>query len=111
MQKLINALNKYHPEYTYDISRYVNARTNMSFECPVHGQFFALPTNIIRGTGCKKCAMENLFKLEQIIVDNFGCDSELHFNGHTEILSINPLDFIKTYITNTDIQLTIEYEY
>lgn len=251
MQKLIDALNKYHPDYTYDISSYINARTYMSFTCPVHGQFLALPMNVIKGTGCKKCAMENLyklklertkllldpiiennnrlygyiydlssyngyaskidcncplhgkfsqyvaniirhdskcpkcydikgkadgginfttisrgqiidircyliklifdnqilykvglsknlnnrfaqikhdssclyiekicildgspldlFKLEQVVVDTFKYDSGLSFKGHTEILSMNPLNFIKTYITNTDIQLTTEY--
>lgn len=62
MKKLIESIEKHHPDYSYNISDYKNARSYMAFTCPFHGEFKALPTNIIRGTGCKKCSIEKLCK-------------------------------------------------
>lgn len=43
---------------TYDFNDYKNFVIKMKFCCEKHGEFEALPLNILRGHGCPKCAIE-----------------------------------------------------
>ena len=41
----------------YDLSKveYVNAKTKVTLVCPEHGEFSALPHNLLANKGCPKC--------------------------------------------------------
>lgn len=45
----------YGSSITYDFRTYVNNSTKMSFMCNEHGEFKALPLNVMRGHGCPTC--------------------------------------------------------
>lgn len=51
-KRLINKFN-----YRYDLSKvnYVNAFTKVCLICREHGEFWALPGNLLAGKGCPKC--------------------------------------------------------
>jgi len=50
--------NKY--EYTNVV--YVNGRVKVKIKCPEHGVFEQMPKTHLRGSGCKKCSLEELHK-------------------------------------------------
>ena len=54
-------------KYDYSKVKYINARTNVTIVCPIHGEFDILPYNFIN-RGCSKCNKENnkKEKLERI---------------------------------------------
>ena len=56
--EFINRCKKEHPEYTYDKTCYVNARTDVIVTCPIHGDFITTPNRFIMGAkgGCPKCS-------------------------------------------------------
>jgi hypothetical protein len=42
-------------KYDYSLVNYKNNRTKVKIVCPEHGEFEQLPTNHLRGKGCKYC--------------------------------------------------------
>lgn len=56
-EEFINRAKEIHPEYNYDKSVYVNAKTKVIVTCPIHGDFLATPSSFIMGAkcGCPKC--------------------------------------------------------
>ncbi len=48
--------NKVHKKfYTYPDKIYVNARTKVKIECPIHEIFYQIPASHLSGSGCPKC--------------------------------------------------------
>lgn len=41
--------------YGYSKTNYVNSKTILCITCPIHGEFWQLPTNHLKGKGCSKC--------------------------------------------------------
>ena len=64
IEEFISKVKVLNPQYEIDASSYINARSRVIVMCPQHGQFEALPCNLIKGTGCKQCAMDKLFLLK-----------------------------------------------
>jgi hypothetical protein len=52
------ARKKHKNFYSYEKVNYVNALTNVTITCPVHGDFEQTPNNHLSGRGCKYCANE-----------------------------------------------------
>lgn len=46
-------------KYDYSKVDYKNSYTKVIITCPTHGDFDQIPYNHIRGSGCKKCAIES----------------------------------------------------
>ena len=46
----------------YDLSKveYVNNKTKICLICPIHGEFWVYPYNVLRSRGCPMCFKENL---------------------------------------------------
>jgi len=42
-------------KYIYDDTIYINNKTKMKIICPIHGEFWQLPQDHLRGRGCSKC--------------------------------------------------------
>lgn len=42
-------------KYDYSKVKYVNNKTKVEIICPIHGSFFQIPLNHLRGAGCPKC--------------------------------------------------------
>lgn len=66
--------------YTYDNLKYKGDKNKVSITCPVHGDFLILPTNCLRGWGCKKCSKENKLKEYENIF--FNKCKEIHKNKY-----------------------------
>ena len=47
-------------KYDYSKVEYVNSHTKVCIICPEHGEFWMIPTNHLKGKGCKQCMIENL---------------------------------------------------
>ncbi len=43
-------------KFDYSKSKYVTAKTPITIICPIHGDFFQIPVEHMRGRGCRKCA-------------------------------------------------------
>lgn len=50
-------------KYDYSLVNYKNNRTKVKIVCPEHGEFEQLPTNHLRGKGCKYCGGTKKFTL------------------------------------------------
>lgn len=49
------AMSCHGERYDYSKSNYLGARIPIEIICPIHGSFYQLPFNHIRGVGCPKC--------------------------------------------------------
>ena len=58
IEEFIRKLTLIHPEYDYSRMIYENTITKVAIGCPKHGFFQAIPSNLLRGTECPKCAIE-----------------------------------------------------
>lgn len=99
MNKVLSFISKvkeFHPLYEIDPDNYINARTYIEVICPFHGSFYALPTNLIRGTGCKKCSLDRLFLLKMQ-------RTSIKFES---VVNLNTLEFNYVY----DYSLPISYK-
>ena len=62
-EEFIEKARKVHGnKYDYSKVEYVNARTNVTIICPIHGEFPQTPSNHLSGRGCDKCG-NNKMKL------------------------------------------------
>lgn len=68
----LKALKVHGNKYSYDKSIYKNTNTKICITCPTHGDFYVLPGNFLKGTGCKKCATEaQASQLKEIAASEF----------------------------------------
>lgn len=47
-------------KYICDETKYVNNETPVILNCPKHGKFKRIPTQLLKGKGCQKCSYEKL---------------------------------------------------
>jgi hypothetical protein len=45
-------------KYDYSKVEYINSQTKVCIICPIHGEFWQLPTHHLMGHGCRKCGDE-----------------------------------------------------
>ena len=55
--------------YNYDDVVYINGRTKVKINCPIHGSFYQNPGDHLTGKRCPKCANSNTSKPEQEIYE------------------------------------------
>jgi very-short-patch-repair endonuclease len=48
--------------YTYPLTNYKNAQTNVKIMCPIHGEFEQTPNSHLNGNGCAKCGFDSMWK-------------------------------------------------
>jgi len=53
-------------KYNYKNTCYLNSHSKLLITCPIHGDFYQLPLNHLKGKGCKQCRNQGL-KLEDRI--------------------------------------------
>ena len=57
VEKFVEEANKVHGGlYEYHKVEYVNGKTKVCIVCPIHGDFWQLPTNHLKGKGCPYCS-------------------------------------------------------
>lgn len=61
VEDFINKARKVHGDkYDYSKVEYVNNYTKVCIICPIHGEFWQIPSNHLKGQHCPKCAYETL---------------------------------------------------
>lgn len=45
-------------KYDYSKVEYINSQTKTCIICPIHGEFWQIPNNHLKGEGCPKCSCE-----------------------------------------------------
>jgi len=54
----IEKANKIHSnKYNYSKTEYLNSRTKITITCPIHGDFYQLPSSHLRNRGCNLCGI------------------------------------------------------
>lgn len=57
LEKFIEEANKVHGGlYDYHKVNYINTSTKVCIVCPIHGDFWQIPTNHLKGQGCPFCS-------------------------------------------------------
>lgn len=55
-EEFVRRAKKVHGDkYDYSKTVYVNQKTKVCIICPVHGEFWQIPDDHMRGVGCRKC--------------------------------------------------------
>jgi len=57
--------------YDYSKVEYVNSNTKVCIKCPVHGEFWQLPSNHLQGMGCRKCGRESIRESTDVLTCRF----------------------------------------
>lgn len=69
-EDFINRLiSLYGDKYLFDKVHYVNNRTKVIVTCPLHGDFEKFPSNLLQGSGCKKCGADKLRKSQDKFIE------------------------------------------
>ena len=96
LMKKFNMKHNYY--YNYDKVNYINAKTNITIICPIHGEFNQTPDNHLQGKGCKLCGLnklkilftktkEDFVKESNIIHNNKFCyDKSTYINISTKLI-------------------------
>ena len=51
-----------HPTYDFKNTQYIKNNIHINVICPEHGEFRIIPSNLLAGSGCKKCAFTKIAK-------------------------------------------------
>ena len=93
---IIKARKIHGDKYDYSKVKYVNNITKICIICPEHGEFWQIPSNHLRGFGCKKCSGmfldKNTFIERATLKHNSKYDySKVDYkNNHTKVIIICP---------------------
>lgn len=72
LNDFINEANKIHNnKYDYSEVCYVNQTTKVKIICPIHGEFWQIPKNHLKGRGCCKCGHERTNASKVLSNDEF----------------------------------------
>ncbi len=97
-------------KYNYDSVKYINIRTKVTIQCPIHGDFEQRPDRHLRSGGCFKCGRMNTGEKlkkgnEQFIIDSniihgnkYSYEKVDYINANTKVIITCPVhgDFFKT---------------
>ena len=90
-------------KYDYSKVIYINAKTKVEIICPIHGSFFQIPTNHIKGSGCSGCKQDKiqitkphninevLKKFQKTHGDKYDYSKVKYTNSQTKVEIICPL--------------------
>ncbi len=92
--EFITQANRIHGgEYDYSNTVYINNSTKISIICKTHGEFQQLPTNHLKGTKCKRCALEKrtntltsfIEAAKKVHHDSYDYSSVEYVNNYTDV--------------------------
>jgi hypothetical protein len=72
LEEFVKKSNIIHNDkFDYSISNYINNGVKIEIICPIHGNFSQLPSDHMRGIGCKKCGQEKTGISKRLNNDTF----------------------------------------
>lgn len=86
-------------KYDYSKVQYVNGHTKVCVICPIHGEFWATPNQLLSGKGCAKCSKyRNRYTTETIIEkfkeihgDKYDYTKVKYINAKTKVCIVCPI--------------------
>jgi hypothetical protein len=89
-EEYIQKANTIHrKKYSYPNLKYKNSNSKINISCPKHGIFNTNPGNHLQGSGCPKCGIENVHKLQLKSIDDFILESNLMHNNKFNYSQVN----------------------
>jgi len=83
-------------KYSYLNMEYINSKTKINVDCPIHGEFTQTPDNHLSGHGCPKCGFNVTANIEENIVSDDIVDSETKPESEIkDLLKINGIEYIE----------------
>ena len=61
----------YGDKYDYSKVNYVTSKIKVCVICPIHGEFWQTPDNLLHGHSCQKCSNEKISKINRISLEQF----------------------------------------
>lgn len=98
-EEFINEAKEVHGDfYIYTEVDYKNSNTPICIICPIHGEFWQLPSEHLKGYGCKKCSDSKrrftnediISKIQKVHGDKYITDKIQYINYHSKICLICP---------------------
>ena len=94
---IVSARKIHGDKYDYSNVEYVNNSTKVCIICPVHGEFWQIPINHIKGYGCPKCGGNYIPTTEEWIAsarkvhgDKYDYSKVKYVNNKTKVCIICP---------------------
>ncbi len=89
----------HHNKYTYFKDKFFGCTVSTKIQCPIHGIFEQIPSEHLRGSGCKECQYDakrtapEQFILSANTIHQYAYDYSMmrYLNNHTKISIICPL--------------------
>ena len=86
--------------YDYTKTKYIKQTEKVIVTCKKHGDFTALPSNLLKGAGCKQCGLERLSKTKTKSTEVFIKEaSKVHNNYYSYENTIYTHNKVKVLIT------------
>lgn len=110
-EKFLKELKEIHGDEIECLEEYINSHTPISFKHIVCGHIWkAAPQDILRGTGCPKCASSKGEKYIQQILEKYNINFKTQYKI-SECKNINPLPFdFAVFDDNDNLLFLIEYD-
>lgn len=69
---IIKASEIHNCKYDYSKTEYKTSKDKICIICPIHGEFYQLPYNHLKGQGCPKCIQKSMLenKIKEILENN-----------------------------------------
>lgn len=99
LEEFIEKARKIHGnKYDYSKVKYINAQTKVCIICPIHGEFWQMPQNHIKGQCCPKCSHrsyaytteEFIQKVKEIHGDKYNYSKVEYINNAKSVCIICP---------------------
>lgn len=104
--------NVFGNKYDYSKVNYINNKNKITLICPIHGEFSALPSNLLKGYGCSLCGRRNYsdeksfiafckekygekYSYEKVNYVNSSTKVIIHCNVHDFDFEITPNNFTR----------------
>lgn len=104
-EEFIEKARKVHGDfYDYSETSYKDYKTKVCIICPIHGKFFQLPGNHLKGHGCSKCSRNGILDKESFIErariyhgNRYDYSKVVYKNSHTKVCITCPIhgDFLQ----------------
>lgn len=99
-EQFIEKANNIHNNfYAYYLTHYINNSTKVCIICPIHGDFWQIPSNHLRGHGCPDCGETKISKLKKNDITQFTIKAIL-IHG-------DKYDYSKAFYVNSWTKITI----
>lgn len=95
--------NIHNNKYDYSKSIYINSKTPLTINCPIHGEFYQKPNNHLNGQGCPECG--------KLLAIEFNKETKSlsteKFIEKSKIIHGNKYDYSKTNYINYNTKVCI----